>query len=151
MTDDLDRLERQAQEVRGRLARDADELIARLQPRRLIIKAGDYARERVVVYGREAQAGGELGRDIVRDIRRNPIPYLLIGLGLAGLAWAVTSFSRARARARLPEFSDADFAPPPRPAATVMAAPVPPTAATRPGSPTPSPIREISPVTSAGE
>jgi hypothetical protein len=157
MTSELDRLERRAQEVRGQLALDLDELFARLQPRRLITSAGDYARTRVAAYGREAQAEGELGRDIVRDMRRNPIPYLLVGIGIAGIVWAMTSFSRSRIRARLPEFSEADFAPPRAAAAhpvapagpTVTATSAPPTPATRPVSPaTPAGTREISPATS---
>src|SRR3954451_21715631 len=120
MASEIDRIERRAQEVRGQLALDIDELFLRLQPRRVINNAGAYARERVVAYGRDAQAGSELGRDIVREMRRNPIPYLLVGIGAAGLAWVVSSFSRSRTRARLPEFSEADFAPPsPPPAASV--------------------------------
>ncbi len=48
------------------------------------------------------RAGGDLGRDVVRDMRHNPVPYLLVGIGIAGLVWAVSSFSRRRTRARLP-------------------------------------------------
>ncbi len=87
MTDELDRLERRAQEVRGQLALDLDELFVRLQPRRLVRSVGVYARDR--------EAGGDLGRDIVRDMRHKPVPYLLVGIGIAGLVWAVSSFSRA--------------------------------------------------------
>jgi len=160
MTNELDRIERRAQEVRSQLALDLDELFLRLQPRRVINNAGAYARETVVAYGRDAQAGSGLGRDIVRDMRRNPIPYLLVGIGIAGLTWAMSSFSRSRTRARLPEFSEAEFAPPSRPqtapvrpvapagptvstAATptvVAQTSAPPTAATRPFSPAPPPV-----------
>lgn len=176
MTSELDRIERRAQEVRGQLALDLDELFLRLQPRRVIRNAGAYARETVTAYGRDAQAGSGLGRDIVRDMRRNPIPYLLVGIGIAGLTWAISSFSRTRTRARLPEFTEADFVPPPSPRAPaahpvapagpgVTAASAPPTAthptaatqpasastgATRPVSTAaPADTREISPVTSA--
>ena len=173
MTSELDRIERRAQEVRGQLALDLDELFLRLQPRRIVGNAGAYARETVVAYGRDTQAGSGLGRDIVRDMRRNPIPYLLVGIGIAGLAWVVSSFSRSRMRARLPEFTEADFAPssttraaavrpvaPAGPAVTAAApsaaapktaaTPVGPTPvnATRPvSSATPAGTREISPVT----
>jgi hypothetical protein len=157
MESELDRLERRAQEVRGQLAQDLDELFLRVQPRRVVRNAGDYAREKVVVYGREAQTGRGLGRDIVRDMRRNPIPYLLLGIGVAGLVWAITSFSRTRTARRLPEFSEADFAPPASPRAAAVP-PVAPsvavgsaasTAASRPGSsPVSAPEREVSPVTS---
>jgi len=171
MTSELDRIERRAQEVRGQLALDIDELFVRLQPRRVISNAGAYARETVTAYGRPTETGNGLGRDIVREMRRNPIPYLLVGIGIAGLAWAISSFSRTRTRARLPQFSEADFAPPSPPraavmrpvapagptvtaAATVVPAPavspmaVPPTAVPRPVSPaTPADTREISPVT----
>jgi len=170
MTSELDRIESRAQEVRSQLALDLDELFLRLQPRRVINNAGVYARERVVAYARDSQIGSDLGRDIVRDMRRNPIPYLLVGIGIAGLAWVVSSFSRSRTRARLPEFNEADFAPPSRPQ-TASVRPVapagspvsaaakptvvaqtsaPPTAATRPFSPASSAgTREISPVTPA--
>jgi hypothetical protein len=150
MTSELDRIERRAQEVRGQLALDLDELFLRLQPRRMA--------RNVAVYARETQAGSGLGRDVVRDMRRNPIPYLLVGIGLAGLVWAVSSFSRSRMATRLPEFSEADFAPPSssRAGTTSPIAPVvtasstTSTAATRPVSPaTPAAAREISPVTSA--
>ena len=153
MTSELDRLEHRAQEVRGQLALDLDELFLRLQPRRMA--------RNVAVYARDTQAGSGLGRDVVRDLRRNPIPYLLTGIGIAGLVWAITSFSRSRTAKRLPEFSEADFAPPPAsrtgavssvvPAApAVAAASATTTAATRPISPTtPATTREISPVTSA--
>ena len=154
MTSELDCFERRAQEVRGQLALDLDELFLRLQPRRMA--------RNVAVYARDTQMGSGLGRDIVRDMRRNPIPYLLVGIGVAGLVWAITSFSRSRTASRLPEFSEADFTPPaPRAAATAPVAPTAPavtvaaatataTAASRPVSPaTSAPAREISPVTSA--
>jgi len=151
MTSELDRLERRAQEVRGQLALDLDELFLRLQPRRIA--------RNVAVYARDTQAGDGLGRDTVRDMRRNPIPYLLAGIGVAGLVWAMSSFSRSRTASRLPTFSEADFAPPPSPraaaahpvATTAPAVSASPTsAATRLVSPaTAAPAREISPVTSA--
>ncbi len=150
MASELDRIERRAQEVRGQLALDLDELFLRLQPRRMA--------RNVAVYARETQVGSGLGRDVVRDMRRNPIPYLLVGIGLAGLVWAISSFSRSRVASRLPEFSEADFAPPSSSRAAA-ASPVAPavtaasttsTAATRPVSQaTPAAAREISPVTSA--
>lgn len=149
MTSELDRLERRAQEVRGQLALDLDELFLRLQPRRMV--------RNVAAYARDTQAANGLGRDLVRDMRHNPIPYLLVGIGVAGLVWAMSSLSRARTRSRLPEFGEADFVPPPSPRAAaapvaapaVTAAPATPSTATRPVSPaTPAGIREISPVTS---
>jgi len=153
MTSELDRLEHRAQEVRGQLALDLDDLFLRLQPRRVA--------RNVAVYARDTQGGSGLGRDIVRDMRRNPIPYLLAGIGIAGLVWVITSFSRSRTASRLPEFSEADFAPPPAPRAAatspvasaapaVTAASATAPAATRPmSSATPATTREISPVTSA--
>ena len=143
MTDELDQHERRAQEVRGQLALDIDELFVRLQPRRMVRSVG--------VYAREQRAGNDLGRDVVRDMRKNPIPYLLVGMGIAGLVWAVSSFTRTRTRARLPEFSDADFIPPPSPRAvgTPAVAASATTAAIPPVSPASAqPAREISPVTS---
>ena len=150
MASELDRLERRAQEVRGQLALDLDELFLRLQPRHM-------ARS-VAVYARDRRVGSSMGHEIVRDMRLNPIPYLLVGFGVAGLVWAMSSISRSRTRGRLPEFSQADFVPPPSPRATaapavgpgtspVTAASTIPRAANRPVSP--APAREISPVTSA--
>ncbi|MGE0260212.1 MAG: hypothetical protein AB7H71_00485 [Alphaproteobacteria bacterium] len=144
MTDELDQHERRAQEVRGQLALDIDELFVRLQPRRMVRSVG--------VYAREQRVGDDLGRDVVRDMRKNPIPYLLVGMGIAGLVWAVSSFTRTRTRARLPEFSEADFIPPPALRAVgtpaVTSSPTP-TAAIPPVSPASAqPAREISPVTS---
>jgi hypothetical protein len=151
MTSELDRLERRAQEVRGQLALDLDELFLRLQPRRIA--------RNIAVYARDTQAGDGLGRDVVRDMQRNPIPYLLVGFGVAGLVWAISSFSRSRTASRLPEFSEADFVPPssPRTAAAHPVAPAvvttassTPSTAIRPISPArPAAAREISPVTSA--
>lgn len=145
MENELDRIERRAQELRGQLALDIDELVARLQPRRMVRNVASHAHD--------TRAGGDLGRDIVRDMRYNPIPYLLAGIGIAGLIWAVTSLSRRRTRARLPEFSEADFAPPasPRPAATTpMTAAAAASATPRPASPAAAaPARDISPATSA--
>lgn len=144
MTDELDQHERRAQEVRGQLALDIDELFVRLQPRRMVRSVG--------VYARQQRAGDDLGRDVVRDMRKNPIPYLLVGMGIAGLVWAVSSFTRTRTRARLPEFSDADFIPPPSPRAVgtpAVTASATSTAAIPPVSPASAqPAREISPVTS---
>ena len=115
MTSELDRLERDAREVRGRLALDVDELMLRLNPRRMAREIAQHARENGI--------GDGAGREIVREMRRNPIPYLLIAIGLAGLTWAVASASSARTRGRLPEFKESDFAPPPRTAAEPVAPP----------------------------
>ena len=139
MASELDRLERRAQEVRGQLALDLDELFLRLQPRRIA--------RNVAVYARDTQAGDGLGRDTVRDMRRNPIPYLLVGIGVAGLVWAISSFSRSRTASRLPRFSEADFAPPPSPRAAMP--PVAPATPAVTASPTSAAIRQVSPATAA--
>ena len=110
----------------------------------------------VAVYAGETQAGNGLGRDIVRDMRHNPVPYLLVGIGVAGLVWAISSFSRSRTASRLPQFSEGDFVPPPSPRATAAHPAAPAvtaaeaSAATRPVSAVaPVGAREVSPVTSA--
>jgi hypothetical protein len=144
MTDELDRLERRVQEVRGQLARDLDELFLRLQPRRMVRSVG--------VQARSPHASGDVGRDVVRDMRHNPIPYLLVGIGIAGLVWAISSVSRIRTQARLPEFSEADFVPPPSPraAGTPPGGPAGPlTATASPLSASDAPMREISPADAA--
>jgi hypothetical protein len=137
MTDQLDRIEHRAREVRGQLALDFDELLVRLNPRRL---ARDLAAS-----AREAPTSG-FGTAAVREMRRNPIPYLLIGVGIAGVAWAIASASQSRSERRLPKFQEADFAPPP--AATTRAGPAMPV---RPASPATQPAREISPVSPVAE
>lgn len=136
MTDELDRLERQAQRTRGQLALDLDELLVRLNPRRLTRDVAEYARGTPT----------DLGRTMVREMRHDPIPYLLIGIGAAGIAWALASASRTRHQKRLPEFRGADFAPPA--AARASAEPVVPA---RPAAPALRPEREISPVSPAIE
>jgi hypothetical protein len=138
MTNELDRLERRAQEVRGQLALDLDELFLRLQPRRMVRSVG--------VYARGTRAGGDVGRDIIRDMRHNAVPYLLVGIGIAGLVWAVSSFSRTRTRARLPEFSEADFVPPPAP----RAAGTPPVRASATSTAAASPISPANAVPARG-
>lgn len=150
MESELDRLEHRAQEVRERLAADLDELILRLQPHRVM--------RNVVAQARDMPASRGLGRDIVRNVRHNPIPYLLFGIGITGLVWAMTSFSRTRTASRLPEFSEADFAPPrsPRaPAASPVgpavstASAIPPAASRQGPRPAAAPEREVDPAGSA--
>ena len=104
MASQLDQLERRAQAVRGQLALDLDELFLRLRPRRMVRDIADFARE----------TPPEAGRAVVREIRHNPIPYLLIAIGVAGAAWAVASRNRVQGRP-LPVPADvraSAFAPP---------------------------------------
>ena len=94
MTSELDRLERRAQEVRGQLALDLDELFLRLQPRRIA--------RNIAVYARDTQAGDGLGRDVVRDMQRNPIPYLLVRLRRRGTRLGHIELLAIRTASRLP-------------------------------------------------
>ena len=146
MTSELDRLERQAQQARGQLAQDLDELMVRLTPRQMAQEAAAYARE----------MPADVGRHLVREIRRDPVPYLLIGFGIAGMAWAIASASRDRARRRLPEFRESDFAPaaPADTPSDAVATPRPVAPALRPEATHPERIRSeraLGPVTSAND
>ena len=83
MTRQTELLEREAEEVRGDLAVDLDELRSRLTPGQIVDETLSYLR---------ATPTADFGRNLVRDIREHPLPLLLIG---AGIAWAIVATGRS--------------------------------------------------------
>ena len=82
-TSELDRLERQATQLRRQVALDLDEVVRRVNPRRLVSMA--------VAYARKTQP--DL-RATVSAIKQDPIPYLMIGVGAAGTAWSACTLTK---------------------------------------------------------
>jgi membrane protein len=97
-TGDLDQLERQTAQLRRQMALDVDEVVRRVSPRRFISTAVAYTRNTAVAYTRKTQPAL---RAAVGAMKQDPIPYLLIGVGAAGTAWAATSFWRLRSQEQL--------------------------------------------------
>jgi hypothetical protein len=103
MTRVSEQLEREAEVARSNLAADLDELRHRMTPGQIVDEVTDYARDTPVA---------EFIGNLMRDVRENPLPLLLIG---AGIAWSVLNNSR-RPRIVVEEC-------PPNPAAAGKAAP----------------------------
>jgi len=82
MTRLSEQLEQEAEIARTNLAADLDELRHRITPGQIADEVVDYARDTPIA---------EFGRNLVRDLRDNPLPLLLIG---AGIAWAIFNSSR---------------------------------------------------------
>ena len=82
MTRLSEQLEHEAEVARTNLAADLGELRQRVTPRQIVDQAVLCARDTWV---------SELGRNLLRDIRENPVPLLLIG---AGIAWARIASNR---------------------------------------------------------
>jgi len=86
MADRSEELEREAGRTRAKLAEALDALRARMTPGQVIDQLIDYARE-----GR----GAGFGRNLAREVRENPLPLVLIGIGFAWLMVASSRSSRA--------------------------------------------------------
>jgi hypothetical protein len=82
MTRLSEQLEREAEDARNNLAADLDELRHRMTPGQIVDEVADYARDTPV---------GEFARNLLRELRENPLPLLLIG---AGIAWSLIASSR---------------------------------------------------------
>lgn len=82
-------LEQEAEQTRTALARNLDELRARISPGYLVDQAVDYAKE---------STGGEFYRNLTRQVAANPFPVILIGAGVAWLALAKASSSPTTTR-----------------------------------------------------
>jgi len=89
-TGELDRLERQAGQLRRQMALDVDEMVRRVNPRRLVSTAVAYTRKTQPILRTAADA-----------MKQDPIPYLMIGVGAAGTVWAATSLWHLRSQKRL--------------------------------------------------
>jgi len=82
MTRQSEQLEREAEDARCTLAADLDELRHRITPGQIVDEVTDYARGTPVA---------EFLGNLVRDMRDNPLPLILIG---AGVAWSIIASTR---------------------------------------------------------
>ena len=82
MTRTSEQLEREAEVARSNLAADLDELRHRITPGQIVDEVTDYARDTPLA---------EFAQNLVRDLRENPLPLLLIS---AGIAWSIFNSSR---------------------------------------------------------
>jgi Protein of unknown function (DUF3618) len=78
-----EQLEREAEEARCRLAGSLEELRLRISPGEVVDQIVDYAREGPVA---------DFARNLMREMRDNPAPLLLIA---AGIAWLVAANRRS--------------------------------------------------------
>src|SRR6478672_9497698 len=82
MTRSSEQLEREAEVARNHLAAGLDELRHRMTPGQIVDEVADYARDTPIA---------EFVRNLLRDLRENPLPLLLIG---AGIAWSISNSIR---------------------------------------------------------
>ena len=82
MTRLSEQLEQEAETARTNLAADLDELRHRMTPGQIADEVVDYARDTPVA---------EFAHNLMRDLRDNPLPLLLI---CAGIAWSIFNSSR---------------------------------------------------------
>jgi len=80
-----EQLEQEADHTRVQLTRTLEELRARLTPGLVIEQVVDYARE---------GPAAEFFRNLGREVRENPLPLVLIGIGIAWLMVASSRSSR---------------------------------------------------------
>lgn len=86
MESQSEQFEREAEETRWQLAGTLDELRDRITPGRVVDQLIDYTREGLAA---------EFLRNIGREVRENPMPLVLIGIGIAWLMVASNRTSRA--------------------------------------------------------
>ena len=80
-----EQLEQEAGRTRAQLSETLKELHARTIPGRVIYELIEYFRE---------GSGAEFGRNLAREVRENPLPLVLIGIGIAWLMVASSRSSR---------------------------------------------------------
>ena len=80
------RLEREADEVRWQLSGTLEELRGRMTPGRVVDQVIDYTRD---------SSAAEFLSNLRREARENPLPLVLIGIGIAWLLVASNRTSRA--------------------------------------------------------
>jgi Protein of unknown function (DUF3618) len=85
MVSQSERFERQAEEARWQLAGTLEELRGRVTPERVFDQLFDYAR---------TSGGSAFLRNLAREVRENPMPVVLIGIGIAWLMLASNRTSR---------------------------------------------------------
>jgi Protein of unknown function (DUF3618) len=86
MESQSEQFEREAEETRSQLSGTLEELRGRMTPGRVVDQLLDYTRN---------SPGGEFVRNLGREVRENPMPLVLIGIGIAWLMLASSRTSRA--------------------------------------------------------
>jgi gas vesicle protein len=86
MESQSEQFEREAEETRWQLAGTIEELRDRMTPGRVVDQVVDYTRD---------GPAAELLRNLGREVRENPMPLVLIGIGIAWLMLASSRTSRA--------------------------------------------------------
>jgi hypothetical protein len=81
-----EQFEREAEETRSQLSGTLEELRGRMTPGSVVDQLLDYTRN---------SPGGEFVRNLGREVRENPMPLVLIGIGIAWLMLASSRTSRA--------------------------------------------------------
>jgi len=80
------RLEREVEETRWQLSGTLEELRDRMTPGRVVDQVIDYTRD---------SPAGDFFRNLGREVRENPLPLVVIGIGIAWLLLASNRTSRA--------------------------------------------------------
>jgi Protein of unknown function (DUF3618) len=80
------RLEREVEETRWQLSGTLEELRGRMTPGRVVDQVIDYTRDSPAV---------EFFRNLGRKVRENPLPVMLVGIGITWLLLATNRTSRA--------------------------------------------------------
>jgi uncharacterized protein DUF3618 len=86
MESQSEQFEREAEETRWQLAGTLEELRDRMTPGRVVDQVVDYTRD---------GPAAEFLRNLGREVRENPMPLVLIGIGIAWLMVASSRTSRA--------------------------------------------------------
>jgi Protein of unknown function (DUF3618) len=86
MESQSEQFEREAEETRWQLAGTFEELRDRMTPGRVVDQVVDYMRD---------GPAAEFLRNLKREVRENPMPLVLIGIGIAWLMLASSRTSRA--------------------------------------------------------
>jgi Protein of unknown function (DUF3618) len=86
MESQSEQFEREAEETRWQLAGTFEELRDRMTPGRVVDQVVDYTRD---------GPAAEFLRNLGREVRENPMPLVLIGIGIAWLMLATSRTSRA--------------------------------------------------------
>jgi uncharacterized protein DUF3618 len=79
------RLEREAEETLWQLSGTLEELRARMTPGRVVDQVIDYTRD---------SPAAEFFRDLRREVRQNPMPLVLVGIGVIWLLLEQPYFAR---------------------------------------------------------